>query len=289
MITFLHFLSFLIDMSPCLFNIFIQTKVNLYIKTFSLNLLHFHLIRYYSKLSSYANAKMLTKSDEVQLLELDGLVIMKLGVSPTARFYCIGVIQLIITENGESCAVLFVFFISKFAIVEVEVLAHVVQHSRKVAYFGHVFHVGRKWSICEDISLTRMWMNIDEQFQLIFHLWVLAAEVFKCKLSKQFNFSQARLTLRITICKEETIHVFALGVASVIATNNAIRIHHWNEPKFQLFSKLFRDWVFLKQKVDQTMYDKRWICFTWMLSSNYQNSWFIYSDVAIRIWASNFD
>jgi hypothetical protein len=65
-------------------------------------------------------------------------------------------VKLIITENRKPCAVLFVFFISEFAIVKVEVLAHVVQHGREVAYFGHVFHVSRKWSICEDISLTRM-------------------------------------------------------------------------------------------------------------------------------------
>ena len=181
---FLYFLSFL----PCFFNIFIQTKINLYIKTFGLNCLHFHLIWYYSKLSSYANSQMLTKSDEIKFLKLDCLIVMKLGVSPTTGFNRICMIKLIITENSKSCAVLFVFFISEFAIVKVEVLAHVVQHSGEVAYFGHVFHVGRKWSICEDISLTRMRMNIDEQFQLIFYLWVRAAEVFGRKLSEQFNF-----------------------------------------------------------------------------------------------------
>jgi hypothetical protein len=65
-------------------------------------------------------------------------------------------VKLVITENRKSCAVLFVFFISEFAIVKVEVLAHVVQHGREVADFGHVFHVSRKWSICKDISLSRM-------------------------------------------------------------------------------------------------------------------------------------
>lgn len=158
LIAFLYFLSFLSGF----FNIFIKTKINLYIESFSLNLLHFHLIRYYSKLPSYTDSQMLTKSDEIKFFKLNCLIIMKLRISPTTRFYCIWMVKLIITKNRKPCAVLFVFFISEFTIVKVEVLTHVVQHSGEVAYFGHVFHVGRKWSICKDISLTRMWMNIDE-------------------------------------------------------------------------------------------------------------------------------
>ena len=84
---------------------------------------------------------MLTKSDEIKFLELDGLVIVKLGVAPTTGFYCVLMVKFVITEDRKSCAVLFVFFISEFAIVKVEVLAHVVQHGREVADFGHVFHV----------------------------------------------------------------------------------------------------------------------------------------------------
>ena len=47
-------------------------------------------------------------------------------------------VKLIITENRKPCAVLFVFFISEFAIVKVEVLAHVrLEDHREVVPVPH--------------------------------------------------------------------------------------------------------------------------------------------------------
>jgi len=107
-----------------------------------------------------------------------------------------------------------------------------------------------------------MSMYIKEHLQLIPLLWDLFRKVLFHKCSDMLNFSQPIFGLRVVIGKKASIHIFALGVASVVATNNAVGVDHGADPEFQVLSKLMGKHISREQKVYQTVDNKRAMRFT---------------------------
>jgi len=92
------------------------------------------------------------------------------------------------------------------------------------------------WRISEDISLARMRMNIEKHLQSLPLFRNLLRKVLFHEGSYVLDFSQPGLGFGVVISKEASVHIFALGVASVVARNDTIRIDHGQNPKLDLFS-----------------------------------------------------
>ena len=90
--------------------------------------------------------------------------------------------------------------------------------------------------VSEYVSLTRMRMNIKEHLQSLPLLRHLLGKVLFHEGSDVFDLGQPSLCLWVVIRKEAPIHIFALGVASVVARNDSVRIDHGQDPELDLLS-----------------------------------------------------
>ena len=77
---------------------------------------------------------MLAELQEVFLLELLYIIRALHLIGKTARLYCKTVGDLPVTEDSQSCAIFLVLFISKLAIVVLEVWGEVVENHGEALY-----------------------------------------------------------------------------------------------------------------------------------------------------------
>ena len=71
-----------------------------------------------------------------------------------------------------------------------------------------------------------MSMNIQEHLELASFLRHLLREVVFHESPKKLDFSQSHFGLGVVISEEASVHVLALGVASVVTRYNSVRINH---------------------------------------------------------------
>jgi len=71
-----------------------------------------------------------------------------------------------------------------------------------------------------------------------------------------FDFRQPHFGFRVVVCKKTPIHIFALGVAPVIARNDTIRIDHWKNPELKLLPQNMRQDIPGKQEIDKSVNNK---------------------------------
>ena len=71
------------------------------------------------------------------------------------------------------------------------------------------------------------------------------------------------------------VHVSALGVATVIAGNDAIWIDDRHHPKFKLLSQFVGLGVLRYEEIEEAMDDEGGVCLTGMLSPKDQNDWLV--------------
>lgn len=62
--------------------------------------------------------------------------------------------------------------------------------------------------------------------------------------------------LRVIISKKEAIHVFALCVASVVASDHTVGVDNWSNPKLKCLSQLVANYFTGHQKVYEAVDDE---------------------------------
>ena len=91
----------------------------------------------------------------------------------------------------------------------------------------------------------------------------------------RFNLSQSHLGLRIFVCKEAPVHVFALRVASVVTRNDSIWIYHRKDPELEVLPQFVRQDLSLQQEVDQTVNYEARMGLSRMLAAQDHNCWLV--------------
>ena len=65
-----------------------------------------------------------------------------------------------------------------------------------------------------------------------------------------------------------SIHVFALQITSIIASNNTIGVDYWDNPNLVKFAKFVAEQSLGYQVVDEAVYDKAAVRFARMLPTD---------------------
>ena len=88
----------------------------------------------------------------------------------------------------------------------------------------------------------------------------------------ELNLSQTDFeALGVVISKKEAIHVFALCVAAVVASNDTVGVDNRSNPKLKVFSHLVADYFAGHQKVDESVDDEGRVGLAAVLSSDDEN------------------
>ena len=100
----------------------------------------------------------------------------------------------------------------------------------------------------------------------------------------ELNLSQTNFeALGVVIGKKEAIHVFALCVAAVVASNDTVRIDDGSNPELKIFSHLVTDYFAGHQKVDEAVDDEGRVSLAAVLSSNDENDGLLLGVAALRL------
>lgn len=96
------------------------------------------------------------------------------------------------------------------------------------------------------------------------------------------------VAFRVIICKEMSIHIFALQGVTIVAADNTVWIHDRNDPCLIQLTELVWKEGFREDKVQEAMYDEAWVSFAWMLSTNYYDDWFVFELARVTILVRDF-
>ena len=88
----------------------------------------------------------------------------------------------------------------------------------------------------------------------------------------ELNLSQTDFeSLGVVVGKKEAIHVFALCVASVVASDDTVGVDNRSDPKLKVFSHLVANYFAGHQKVYEAVDDEGRVGLAAVLSSNDEN------------------
>ena len=125
-------------------------------------------------------------------------------------------------------------------------------------------------------------MDIEEHLEILVFVSFTFGNLFLKVRADQLNFREANLeALRVIIGEEEPIHVLALRVASIVASDDAIWVHNRRNPKLEHVPHLVADDLTADQVIDKTVDDKRRMSLSAMLSTNYDNNGLLSCRIAL--------
>lgn len=108
-------------------------------------------------------------------------------------------------------------------------------------------------------------------------------------VSQQFNLISSVIpAFSIIISKEMAVHIFALQIRSVIASDNPIRVNHRQNPNLINFSEFIWQYIFRHKVVHKPMNYKATMCFTRVLSSNNNYNWLWLKGISIIVYIRYF-
>ena len=120
-------------------------------------------------------------------------------------------------------------------------------------------------------------MDIEEHFEVgpigYFFLEVRPDELYFC----QTDFE----ALGVIIGKKEAIHVFALCVASVVASYDTVGVDNWSNPKLKCLSQLVANYFTGHQKVYEAVDDEGRVRLAAVLSSDDENDGLLFGVAAL--------
>ncbi len=170
-------------------------------------------------------------------------------------FECVTVKNRKFTEHHKSCSRFLLFFICKFAIIELKQLVtltkHIGDHPNQIIVFVvHEIILGRDTSIHKDITFSKVTMHVTENYYLI-----LSELLYKVLAVIYFWMKQLR---RLA---PSTIKIDTKCITSVIPSYHSIRVQHGYYLKHKLLSKELSFLSLSQKTVDWALYHKRWIAF----------------------------
>lgn len=143
-----------------------------------------------------------------------------------------------VAEDAETSAILFVFFVAKLAAIIAEVRTDVVEDAREGLNFLVCVIGGGMRSVNEDVSLARVRVNIQEHLELAALVGNLLGEILLHEMADVLYLCESHLGLWVLVREEAPVHVLALGVAAVIARDDAVRVHHRQNPELKVLPQL---------------------------------------------------
>jgi len=111
--------------------------------------------------------------------------------------------------------------------------------------------------------LSTMCMNVKKKYNISFVADNLMFEIV--------NLGMKSFTGKSPL----SIDVISWNICSVVATDNTIDIHHWNNTELVILSQGFCLDSCRKQKVQEALNDKRCRSLTCVLPTDYINYWFL--------------
>ena len=97
-------------------------------------------------------------------------------------------------------------------------------------------------------------MDIEEHLEMLVFVSFTFGNLFHKVRADQLNFREANLeALRVIIGEEEPIHVLALRVASIVASDDAIWVHDRRNPKLEHVPHLVADDLAADQVIDEAV------------------------------------
>lgn len=73
-----------------------------------------------------------------------------------------------------------------------------------------------------------------------------------------------------------SIHVFTLSIATIISSDDAVRIYNRSDPKLKHVSHLMANNLPADEKIDEAVYDERRMSLTAVLPANYDDDGLLY-------------
>lgn len=121
-------------------------------------------------------------------------------------------------------------------------------------------------------------MDVQEHFEFILTLRELLFQV----RSDQLHFCKSEFGFWIVIGEEEPVHILALRVAPVVATDHPIRVRHGHDPKLITVPELLAEGFSGHYEVHKAMKNETAVSLARVLTSDYENHRLLLRVVSFR-------